>query len=152
MVYNNDAEYHLNLMRESDPKYAAKRKRMQSNTAEPPNSKASAQDIDMDSETADGLKLEPEATPVPPVGPGDDDRAPSPALSNASSASEPPLAQKIKMNGMAHAKSAPPVSNTAPEEVSATTASISPPQLSPNPPASSAPPNSVQSVGSNTQL
>ena len=68
----------------------------------------------------------------------DDDRGISP-ISTASSASEPPLAQRVKLNGASHAKStptpAPPVATPAKAQVvEPTTSSVAPPAPASAPP------------------
>ncbi|KAI0822438.1 hypothetical protein BC628DRAFT_1417718 [Trametes gibbosa] len=149
--YNSSAEYHLGLIRaEEQAKYNSKRKRPQS-TAADERLKSQAVDEDAEMETPGPSKppnSEPEPPSIPqerpsavPEGP---DRAVSP-VSTASSASESPLAQRVKMNGGAHSRSAPPAPPEPPQSTRSESSdpqakANSPPQASPARVAPSAPP------------
>ncbi|OBZ66973.1 hypothetical protein A0H81_13301 [Grifola frondosa] len=151
VVYNSSAEYHLGLIKDAEnAKVAAKRKRPQSAVAdEPTPSAAPTVDGDMEAETPGPVKAEvwvevppTPATPALPVQPDAAERAISP-VSTASSASEPPLAQRmLKTNGASHSKSAPPAASLESPHVAPAQTAASPPRASPRPAApSSVPPN-----------
>lgn len=154
-MYNSSLEYHLNVKREEEQAKinANKKKRPQPAPApvvDEPSSKAPT----AEPESPRKAKEEP-GTPAPlskRASMGDDvDRAVSPA-STASSGSEPPLAQRLKANGVGNhsAKSAPPSAATAPQDTSETPTppAAQPPPLSAGnrPVASSAPPASRPSA------
>ncbi|KAI0768187.1 hypothetical protein BD413DRAFT_614533 [Trametes elegans] len=150
--YNSSAEYHLGIIRaEEQAKYNSKRKRPQSTvTDEPAKPPPVDEDAEMETPGPSKPKSEPEPPSVPQerpsAAPDGTDRAISP-VSTASSASESPLAQRVKMNGGGgHSKSAPPAppesEQTLKPESSASSQPrvLSPPQASPPRPAPSAPP------------
>lgn len=121
-------------------KSAAKRKRPHSAVVEV---KPQIPDDDDDVGTPAPSKPKSKAGSIVPDGVGDaPDRAVSP-VSTASSASESPLAQRVKMNG-AHSKSAPPAHPDSDVKSEPTQA---PPQASPPRPAPSAPPTQHPPVG-----
>ncbi len=122
-------------------KSAAKRKRPHSAVVEV---KQQVADDDDDVGTPAPSKPKSKAGSIVPDGPFGDapDRALSP-VSTASSASESPLAQRVKMNG-AHSKSAPPAH---PDFEPKAEPSQAPPQASPPRAAPSAPPTQLPPVG-----
>ncbi|KAI0664168.1 hypothetical protein C8Q70DRAFT_945855 [Cubamyces menziesii] len=152
--YNPTAEYHLGLLRaEEQAKSGSKRKRPQSTVADEPVKPQVAEE-DGEVETPAPTKPKPEPEPEPEQPPAIQEQTPAVAdgpdramspVSTASSASESPLAQRMKMNGGSHSKSAPPAP-PEPEQISrsestSTQARVtSPPQASPSRPAPSAPP------------
>jgi SWI/SNF-related matrix-associated actin-dependent regulator of chromatin subfamily B member 1 len=97
--YNADAEYHINLKRETENvKTQAKRK-----------GGAAALRAQSAAVATPGEGTEPptprsKGDPLPPV--AAEDEKPSPA-SSTSSGSEPPLAQRVKINGTAHTQPSP---------------------------------------------
>lgn len=161
--YNSSAEFHLGLIRaEEQAKYNSKRKRPQSTVAdERPKSQAVDEDAEMETPgPSQPPKSEPEPSSIPHARasavPDEPDRAMSP-VSTASSASESPLAQRVKMNGGAHSRSAP----TAPPDPAPSTRSVSsgpqgkaysPPQASPSRLGPSGPPAQNPPVGVNNQV
>lgn len=141
VTYNSSLEYHQGLQRaEEMQKSAAKRKRPHSAVVEV---KAQAADDDDDVGTPAPKPKSKAGSTIPDGAAGDGpDRAISP-VSTASSASESPLAQRVKMNG-AHSKSAPPAH---PDVEPKAEPSQAPPQASPSRPAPSAPPTQLPPVG-----
>lgn len=149
--YNSSADHHLGIIRaEEQAKSNSKRKRPQSTIADEPKTQPMDEDAEMETPGPSKPKFEPEPPSIPQerpsVVPDGIDRAVSP-VSTASSASESPLAQRVKMNGGAHSRSAPPAppeSEAPARSVSsdAQTRVISPPQASPPRAAPSAPPRS----------
>ncbi|KAI0795518.1 hypothetical protein C8Q75DRAFT_746367 [Abortiporus biennis] len=142
VVYNSDLQFHLNLRhQEEQAKVAASRKKRPHAAQVETSSKAPT----VEPETPSKPKMEAWME-VPPMSssrsaaPEEPDRAVSP-VSTASSASEPPLAQKVKANGVNHsAKSAPPASvseDADDQKTDAPRPPTPPPQRSP---AASAPP------------
>lgn len=145
--YNTDPEFHTNFKRESEiAKTMAKKKggaalRAQSNTV--PNTPA-----DGPSEPQTPSRLKDDAprkpSPKPPI--LDDERPVSP-VTTASSGSEPPLSQKVKVNGIVRVQSpspdAPPPPPAPPTPKNEPPASEAPPTL-PDPPSS--PPRAWVSV------
>lgn len=111
MVYNSDLAYHQSLKdQEEQAKVAASRKKRPHAThADPPSSKAATVEAEtpkVKSET--WAELNTPNTKHNHLAADDPERAASPA-SSVSSASEPPLAQRVKTNGVNHsARSAPP--------------------------------------------
>ncbi|OCH92769.1 SNF5-domain-containing protein [Obba rivulosa] len=153
VVYNSDAEYHINLRREAEQaKVASKRKRPQ---PPPSESKATVPDGDTDAgpSTPARARSELEVPPVAssantPAPPDEPERAVSP-VSTASSASESPLAERVKMNGNSHSKSAPASaapelqSSPRPQRQAAMSGSVPP-----SPARASAPPNAPSQTAS----
>ncbi|KAJ3551105.1 hypothetical protein NM688_g4928 [Phlebia brevispora] len=125
--YHADAEYHLNLKREEEQaKLAASRKKRAHHDA--PSSKAATVEPDTPSKPKleiEAPKLEAQASEQP----SEATRATSPA-SVASSASEPPLAQTVKMNGAAHSAQSTPATTSNENKNSAVPA---PPESSTSP-------------------
>ncbi|RDB23387.1 SWI/SNF chromatin-remodeling complex subunit snf5 [Hypsizygus marmoreus] len=131
--YNPDPDFHNGIKRESElakSTAAAKKKggaaalRAQSSTLPPTPAETSAPqtpsrsngDVDMSSRTS----------PMPTIPPSEDDRAISP-VSTASSASEPPLAQRIKLNGTnSHARPLTPRVSTPPPPSTGSPAPVTP--------------------------
>lgn len=154
MQYNPTAEYHLGLLRaEEQAKSGSKRKRPQSTVADEPVKPQVAEE-DGEIETPGPTKPKPEPEPEPEQPPATQEQPPATAdgpdramspVSTASSASESPLAQRMKMNGGSHSKSAPPAPPESEQisrsESTSTQARVtSPPQASPSRLAPSAPP------------
>ncbi|CDO68596.1 hypothetical protein BN946_scf184996.g27 [Trametes cinnabarina] len=149
VVYNSSAEYHLGLIRaEEQAKSGSKRKRPQSTVAEEPVRSQAAEDGE--NETPGPLKpksVSKQESAVPEersdAVPDGLDRAASP-MSTASSADGSPLAQRVKMNGSGHSKSAPPSHESdqisKSESTSTMAQAASPPQATPSRSAPSAPP------------
>ncbi|RPD76210.1 SNF5-domain-containing protein [Lentinus tigrinus ALCF2SS1-7] len=142
VTYNSSLEYHQGLQRaEEMQKSAAKRKRPHSAVVEV---KPQIPDDDDDVGTPAPSKPKSKAGSTVPDGASGDapDRAVSP-VSTASSASESPLAHRVKMNG-AHSKSAPPAH---PDPEVKPEPNQAPPQASPSRAAPSAPPTQHPPVG-----
>ena len=118
MEYNSDPEYHLNLKRDQElAKTVAKKKggaaalRAQAaaaqadGSAESPTPRRGKSDVWVEVPSRSSM------APSAPI--QDDERAISP-ISTTSSASEPPLAQRIKgSNGVVHVQSAPDSSSAS---------------------------------------
>ena len=135
VTYNSSLEYHKGLLRaEEQQKSAAKRKRPVAVVEE--KHQPVDDDVEMDTPGPSKPKSLPE-TPAPMIDTAPD-RAMSP-VSTASSTSESPLAHRVKMNGNAHSKSAPPAP-AEPEADANEPSAMSPPQASPPRPTPSVPP------------
>jgi SWI/SNF-related matrix-associated actin-dependent regulator of chromatin subfamily B protein 1 len=114
VVYSSDPEFHLNAKRDSDStKTIAKKKggaaalRAQSTTLPTtPVEGPMEPDLTTRSKTEVWVEVPPRPS-LPSVLPSEDDRAISP-ISTASSASEPPLAERVKANGASRSHSTPP--------------------------------------------
>lgn len=119
--YNPDPEYH---MRKDDSRTPAKKKaaalRAQSAAAA-----ATPVDVSAPPTPAKNGDIESLSRRSPSPMKDDDDRAISP-VSTASSASEPPLAQKVKLNGAAHAKSGTPRSSAGAKETKGSVKPLTP--------------------------
>lgn len=136
--YNADADYHSGLkQREAEAKMpASKRKgaaaalRAQSTAATP---MADVSEPQTPARSNGDVDASSRQSPTPAATLNDDDRAISP-VSTASSASEPPLAQRVKLNG-SHSK--PPATPHPPPAAAVT--SSTPPPISKPPPATELP-------------
>jgi SWI/SNF-related matrix-associated actin-dependent regulator of chromatin subfamily B protein 1 len=106
--YNPDPEFHMR--KEGDTKNASKKK---SGTQKGQGAAATSTPMDVSAPATPAKNGDIDSRRSPSPGRDDDDRAISP-VSTASSASEPPLAQKIKLNGVAH-KSGTPRASTGPK-------------------------------------
>ncbi|KAI0080412.1 SNF5-domain-containing protein [Panus rudis PR-1116 ss-1] len=111
VVYNSDPEYHLNLKREEEQAKvaASRRKRPHAAQTEAPTSKAATVEPETPApkpESESKPKSEAPATPSKADHTADEiERATSP-MSTVSSSSEPPLAQKMKSNGVSNGSKA----------------------------------------------
>ncbi|KAF8062306.1 hypothetical protein FPV67DRAFT_266178 [Lyophyllum atratum] len=123
--YNPDPDFHSGLKREADvakitasvkKKGGAAALRAQSSTLPP--TPAETSEPQTPSRSNGDLDVSARQSPVPMM--ADDDRAVSP-VSTASSASEPPLAQRMKLNGNSHRR----VSTPPPASATSTTAPTS---------------------------
>ena len=144
VTYNSSLEYHQGLLRaEEQQKYAAKRKRPVASVVEDVKPQVD-DDVEMDtpgpSAKPKSFVAETPSAAVDSATGGDAlDRAISP-VSTASSASESPLANRFKLNGAAHSKSAPPATAPEPEPAPEAPRAASPPRASPPRAAPSVPP------------
>ncbi|TCD69938.1 SWI/SNF chromatin-remodeling complex subunit [Steccherinum ochraceum] len=122
VVYNSSLAFHQGLRdQEEQAKMAASRKkRPHAAQVDPPSSKAPTVEPETPKPKSE-VWVEINSKNSGQNGTEDPERAPSPA-SSTSSASEPPLAQRVKANGINHSKSAPPAPQD-PEEASSTTSS-----------------------------
>lgn len=143
--YNSDPDFHNGVKRESElakttaaikKKGGAAALRAQSSTL--PHTPAETSEPQTPSQSNREVDASARQSPAPAIGPSEDDKPLSP-VSTASSASEPPLAQRIKVNGASsHTKHATPGSPTpapsaAPAPVTPTPAPTKP-DVSPNKP------------------
>jgi len=137
--YNADADYHSNLkQREAEAKMPASKKkgaaaalRAQSTAATP---MADVSEPQTPARSNGDVEASSRQSPTPAATLNDDDRAISP-VSTASSASEPPLAQRVKLNGTSHSK--PPATPAHPPP--AVPAPSTPPSISKPHPATELP-------------
>lgn len=144
MEYNADPDHHLNLkQREAEAKMPASKKksaaaalRAQSTVATP---MADVSEPQTPARSNGDVEASSRQSPTPAATLNDDDRAISP-VSTASSASEPPLAQRVKLNGTSHSK---PLATPPAAVVTPVPAPSTPPPISKPPPATelTAPPS-----------
>ena len=142
MEYNADADYHSNLkQREAEAKMpASKRKgaaaalRAQSTVATP---MADVSEPQTPARSNGDVDASSRQSPTPAATLNDDDRAISP-VSTASSASEPPLAQRVKLNG-SHSKPTATTGAVTPLPAPSTPPPISKPPLATESPAPPSP-------------
>lgn len=137
--YNSDPDFHNGVKRDTDmakTTAAAKKKggaaalRAQSSTVPPTPAETSAPQTPTPTRSNGDIDMSSRQSPMIVVPPLDDDRAISP-VSTASSASEPPLAQRIKLNGSN--RHATPVTPTpAPVSAAPTPSPVTP--VTPAPP------------------
>ena len=120
MEYNTEPDFHNGIKRDAEvakTTAAAKKRggaaalRAQGGTVPPTPAETSGAQTPLRSNG--DIEMSSRLSPVPGAGP-EDDRAISP-VSTASSASEPPLAQRLKINGMnSHARAATPTPTPTP--------------------------------------
>ncbi|KAF7762167.1 hypothetical protein Agabi119p4_8760 [Agaricus bisporus var. burnettii] len=108
--YNPDPEFHMR--KEGDTKNTSKKK---SGTQKGQGAAATSTPMDVSAPATPAKNGDIDSRRSPSPNRDDDDRAISP-VSTASSASEPPLAQKIKLNGVGH-KSGTPRSSAGPKNL-----------------------------------
>lgn len=129
--YNTDPEFHTTVKRESEmAKTMAKKKGSAAQRAQSTTVPTTPADGPSEPQTPSRPKDDapPKQSPKPPI--LDDERAVSP-VSTASSGSEPPLAQKVKLNGIVRVQSPLPEALPSPPV---------PPSPKNEPPAIEAPP------------
>ncbi|KXN82368.1 SWI/SNF chromatin-remodeling complex subunit SNF5 [Leucoagaricus sp. SymC.cos] len=119
--YNPDPEYHMR--KDSDSRQGKRKAAAQK--AQTATAAATPVDISEPPTPAKNGDVDTLSRRSPSPMKEDDDRAISP-VSTASSASEPPLAQKVKLNGASHAKSGTPRASTGAKETRGSVKPITP--------------------------
>ena len=157
MEYNTDPDFHNGIKRDAEvakTTAAAKKRGVRGQGGTVPPTPAETSGAQTPSRSNGDVEMSARLSPIPSAG-LEDDRAISP-VSTASSASEPPLAQRLKINGMnSHARAATPAPTPAP--VPSTPAPVTPaaaphspvkPEPMPGKPASTTPATGLNAASS----